>query len=320
MRRSLFWSTLLGCAMVAVSVLHADVKTTHKSTMKMEGFLGSMLNRMAGGADGITSDVAIKGERMSSMNGTTGQIIDLAEQKVYTLDTKKKEYTEMTFAEMREQLEKARAEMEKNQKELTAEERKALQDAADSFEFDVAVKTTGETKQLAGHPTKETILTITMRGKGKKIEESGGMVMTSTMWLAPRIAALNEVSEFYVKFFKAVYNGAFAGMSLQQMNAISAVMPGFGQLMEKMAAESRKLQGTALATTTVIERVKSPEQMAAAPKPGGGIGGMLASKFMKGSSEPRSLWMTTTNETLSVAASASADDVAIPAGFKLRKK
>jgi hypothetical protein len=96
---------------------------------------------------------------------------------------------------------------------------------------------------------------------------------------------------------------------------------GIGGLYEHSAAEMRKLQGTPLATTTVIESVKSAEQMANAPKSsGGGLGGMLAARMMRGQSQQRTTTLTTTSETQSIAPTANADDVAIPAGFKEKKK
>ncbi len=87
-----------------------------------------------------------------------------------------------------------------------------------------------------------------------------------------------------------------------------------------MATETRKLQGSPVASTTVIESVKSAEQLknAAPATPSGGLGGMLARRMARGSSGPRSKVMTSANETLTIASAAPAEDVAIPAGFKLK--
>ena len=45
-------------------------------------------------------------------------------------------------------------------------------------------------------------MTVTVREKGKKLEESGGMVLTSNTWLAPKIAATNEVAAFDIRYAK----------------------------------------------------------------------------------------------------------------------
>jgi hypothetical protein len=322
MKRLFLCSAVLLCAAVFAPALRADVKTVQKTTFKVEGLLGAFLNRAAGGDNGLTTTTSIKGNRMSRVTGTTGEIIDLTEEKVYRVDLKKKEYTVVTFAEMRAELEKAKAEMAKRQEQMNAQDKAEAQQAAKQLEFDIDVKQTGETQAMAGQNARKAILTIAMREKGKKLEESGGMVMTSTMWLAPRVAALDEIADFNMKYFKAVYGGVFSGMDMQQVNALSAMFPGFGSLQERSATEMRKLQGTPLATTTVIESVKCAEQMANAPKAGGGggLGGMLAARMMRGQSQQRTTTLTTTSETQSIAPTASADDVAIPAGFKEKKK
>jgi hypothetical protein len=320
MKRWISCAALVTAVALAGTALEADVKTTQKTTAKLEGMLGAFFNRMAGGKDGITSTAAIKGNRMETTTGSTGQIVDLTEEKVYRLDMKKKSYDVVTFAEMRKQLEDARAEAAKQQpKDEQAQQQQ--QQAAQQLEFDVKVDKTGRHQPLLGRDTEEAVLTITMHEKGKKLEDSGGMVMTTTMWLAPKIAALDEIAQFNMRYFKAVYGGLFSGVDLQQMNTLSAMLPGFGKLMDRTSAERQKLQGTPLSSTTVIEAVKSPEQMKEADSNsgGGGLTGRFASRLMHRQTEQRTKTLTLTNETLSIATTASADDVAIPAGFKEKK-
>lgn len=319
MKRYMFWSALILCSAIVAPTLLADVKMREKTTFKLEGLLGGIVNRMAGGSDGITSTVSVRGSRMSRMAENNGQIIDLTEQKIYNIDVRRKEYTVMTFAEMRKQLEDARAQMAKQQAEMNPEDKAQAQEAAKQLDFDVDVKETGQTKTIAGQNAREVVLTIAMRERGRKLEESGGLVMTSTMWLAPRVAALDEVTDFNMKFYKAAFGGVFSGMDAQQMNAASVMLPGLGRLAERMAAERAKLQGTPLMTTTVFEGVKSAEQMKSAPaSTGGGLGGMLARRMNRGASQQRTTALTTTTETLSIATTATDADVALPAGFKLK--
>ncbi|MEO7158871.1 MAG: hypothetical protein ABI039_14995, partial [Vicinamibacterales bacterium] len=62
--------------------------------------MGKLVNMFGGkGArEGVTSMVAVKGNRKAMMSDSSGQIIDLTEEKVYDLDVKKKTYTVTTFA------------------------------------------------------------------------------------------------------------------------------------------------------------------------------------------------------------------------------
>ena len=243
MKRSVKWFGLVVVAVLSASHVFADVKTREKTTMKFEGFIGGIMNRMFGGGDGLTSTVAVKGNRMSTINDTNGQIIDLSEEKIYMLDVKRKEYKAVTFAEMRKQMEEAKKALQQQSQSMNPEDKQAVQDAGKQIEFDADVKETEERKSVAGQEARRVILTITMREKGKTLEEGGGLVLTNDMWLAPKVPAMEELQAFYVKYFKAVFEGTFTGMDASQANAVTAFLPGFAALAERMAAETKKLAG-----------------------------------------------------------------------------
>jgi len=310
---------------LVVAIVHADVKTKEKTLMKFGGgMMGALMNRAVGDAakDGIINTVAVKGSRKSSINDSTGQIIDLGEEKIYDLDVKKKEYRVTTFAEMRQRIKDAQEKAAKQAKDAPPED-KDLQEAGKQIEFEFDVKETGQTKQIAGYNAKEVIMTVTMHEKDRKLEDSGGMVMKSDVWLGPNIAALDEIAAFDMKYYKALY-GDSIGLDPQAMATMLAMYPSMAKMGARLQTEAQKMQGTPLLTTTTFESVKSAEQMKAGAQPasggGGGIGGMLASRIAKkGPAEARSTLMTTTLERLSIETSASAEDVAVPTAFKEKK-
>ena len=123
--KRLFALSAVAAVLLVAPVLRADVKTKEKTTFKLEGVLGRMVSVFGGSAarDGITSTVAVKGNRLSRINDATGQIIDLSEQKVYDLDVKKKEYKVTTFEELRRRLQEERDRAEKQAKSQPAEEK-----------------------------------------------------------------------------------------------------------------------------------------------------------------------------------------------------
>ena len=321
MTRSATTAALALCAVaiLAVPALRADVKTTEKTQLKLEGLLGKF---MGGAKDGITSTVALKGSRKSSMSGNTGEIVDLTEEKVYRIDLKKKEYRVVTFEQLRKEWQEAQAEMEKNTKEMREAQGEPSEQPGREMEYSVDVKDTGQRKAIAGYDAREVVMTITGHEKGKTLEEGGGSVITNTMWIGPRIPALDEIREFDLKYLKAVY-GTEGAAAMQQLAALFAMFASAQPMMAKMQAEGGKLDGTTLQSTVVMESVKSAEQMkAASSQPsGGGMSGMLARKMMGGGGPPkaRATVMTMTNEYLSVEASAGDADVAIPAGLKEKK-
>ena len=68
--------------------------------------------------------------------------------------------------------------------------------------MDFSVKETGQ-KDDAGYNAKEVVMTVTVREKGKALEESGGIVMTSNSWMGPRIPAMKELAEFDMRYWKS---------------------------------------------------------------------------------------------------------------------
>jgi len=90
-----------------------------------------------------------------------------------------------------------------------------------------------------------------------------------------------------------------------------------------MAGRLKKRGGTPLSTTTVMTTVPSPEAAAAAPAPssGGGIMGRLGAKMgpKPKAESTRTEAFKSTDEVLSIETTVTAEDTAIPAGFKEKK-
>src|SRR5256885_7692764 len=108
---------VLTICLVALSAsLRADVRADEKSHVEFAGALGRMVNLFGGKAarEGVTSMVAVKGDRRARVNDVTGQIIDLGEEKIYDLDMKRKTYRVTTFAELRRQMEEAHEKAEED--------------------------------------------------------------------------------------------------------------------------------------------------------------------------------------------------------------
>jgi hypothetical protein len=238
---------------------------------------------------------------------------------------KKKTYTVTTFEELRRRMRESQEQAKKEAGKEPGKPQEA-QKPTKEYEIDFDVKDTGQKKQIAGYEAHETIATITVREKGMTLEQSGGIVLTNNIWLGPKIPMLKEISDFDVKYWKALQGPEAFAMSAEQMAAMVAMFPLVSKATERMAKEGDKLSGTPLDTTTTIESVMSKDQLTEAQanssnnKGGGGLGGMLAKKIMK--TEPpkgRSTVVTTHHEVLEVSASVAAADLAIPADFKEKK-
>jgi hypothetical protein len=337
--RSTVAATLtLGVVLLSAHAVRADVRADEKTKLEFSGMLGRMFNMFGGkGArEGVAQTVAVKGDRKASINDATGQIIDLAEEKVYDLDMKKKSYKVTTFAELRRRMEEAQKKAQDQAQKEEAKSDKAEKSAPPEkqIEIDFDVKNTGQKKNINGFDTHEAVVTITVREKGKTLEQGGGMVMTADMWLAPTIKEMKEIRDFDARYAQKLYGPVVAGASAEQMAAATAMYPMMKQAIGKMNAEGGKIEGTPVMTVTTMDAVKSEEQMAADAKTAedqsskspssvsgllGGFAKRAAAKKMASSEDAgkaRATFMTSTTEVLTVVTNVGSDDVAVPAGFK----
>jgi len=321
-------------AMVALPLMtlaavpaYADVKTRDRSNVKFEGMLGRMFNLFGGKAakEGVEGLTAVKGSRKATINDSTGHIVDLSEEKVYDLDMKKKTYTVTTFEELRRRMREAEERARKEASRETPGKKEEAQKPAKEYEIDFDGKDTGQKKAIAGYDAHETVVTSTVREKGRTLDEAGGLVMTNDVWLGPKIPQLRELSDFDVKYWKQLQGPEAVAMSAEQMATVLAMFPLVGKAMARMQKDGDKLAGTPLDTTSTFESVMSKDQMTQAQSSdsgnkGGGLTGMLARKIIK-KDEPkaRGTIMTTHHEVLEASTSVAAADLAIPADFKEKK-
>lgn len=332
MKRALLsCSLVLGVALLAVSTSRAEVKTEEKSLTKFEGMLGRMMGMFGGKAakEGIIETVAVKNNRKMTSSEQSGRIVDLDEQKIYELDMKKKTYEVVSFEEMRRRMkeaqEKAAQAMKQEQGQQPSGERQ--------MEVDLSLKESGQTKTINGFDCREQVMIVTAREKGKTLEQGGGMVMTSHIWMAPAIPATREIADFDMRFYKALMGSEALPGAADQMAMALAMYPAMKEMMGKVQVEGGKMDGTAILTESTMETVKSPEQAAEARKQesdsGGvssirGIGGMLGRKMTRKKEEPagrqnRSTLFTATHEIIKVSTSVAPSELALPGGFKEKK-
>lgn len=155
-------------ACLAVISLYADVKTEERIKFELGGMLGKVVNVFGGkdAREGVVTTVALKGQRLSTMTDSGGQIIDLSEEKIYQLDSKRKTYRVMTFAQIRQQMEEAKAKAEKAAREEQAkqkEEPPPAQKPPDSVDIDFEVKKTGQSRTINGFNTNQVLAIVTVR-------------------------------------------------------------------------------------------------------------------------------------------------------------
>jgi hypothetical protein len=201
---------------------------------------------------------------------------------------------------------------------------------------DFAMKNTGVTRKINGFDTTQTVVTITVREKGKTLDQSGGLVMTNDLWLAANAPSTKDLVDFDMRYAQKLYGPTVVGASAQDMAMALAMYPQMKPALDKMRAEGTKVEGTAILTEIKMESVPpgtANTTAAAVPAPEEpkkrGLGGMLgglkkmaeeAEKNNSGNAKPsRAIIMTTSVEMLKLTTDVDAASVALPAGFTEKK-
>ncbi len=344
MTRKLSISMLVLALALTAMPAQAEVKKEERNQVSFAGMLGKVVNFFGGKSarEGVVSTVAVAGNRKMTTSGdNTAQIVDLTEEKIYELDLRRKTYKVTTFEEMRQRMREAEAKArESAARESGRTDEKPQQTDGKEMEVDFDIKNTGQTKSINGFDTRQVVATITVHEKGRKIEDSGGIVMTVDTWLTKAVS-LKEIADFERRYFEKLA-GPVSAADAQQMATAMAMFPGLKEAFARLSRED--FDGTAIQTTTTVDAVKSAEQMkqeasesgssASAreePNPlsvGGAIGGFMRRRQQQKQAEApaaaananpaRSTFMTINNEVLKIATNVTAADVALPAGFKER--
>ncbi len=206
--------------------------------MKSVGFISSQARHMG---DPVVSTIYLKDNRLANVSPESIEIIDLDKETITQIDVQKKTYTVVTFDQMKQAMENARAQMEKEQPPQPAA--KPDPDAQDlKMSFDVKVRKTGATKEISGLDSKEAILTMTLTATNTQTQQSGNMAITNDMWMVPEIPGYDKVRDFYRRMaMKMVDSNTIAlGYDFSKMLAQN---PGANHALGDMAKEMQKLDG-----------------------------------------------------------------------------
>ena len=218
---------------VALS-LPAFADFSYEETSKITGGMMAGMMKFAGAfskqaREPIVTTVAVKGDRMMHGSQHNASVIDLGKETITSINFDKKQYSVMTFEQMKQMMEEVSQRMKSS-----PEAQKAGQNA--DVNFKVSAKDTGEKKMIAGFETHEMILTMEMEGTDKQTGNTGGMLITTDMWLAPKAAGYTEVTDFYKRMGQKVN---WAPTGLGALGGRPDMAKGFAEIYK----ESSKLNG-----------------------------------------------------------------------------
>jgi hypothetical protein len=260
--------TVTACALVLLTTPLILADGSYQSTSQMTG--GALVDQLqsspltASLTKGMLSPTntltMVHGNLKAVVTKASTEIIDLDKETVTRLDTVKKTYTVITFAQVRQamanmpqQMQQAQAQMKQLQEQQS---KSTLQPT-----FDVSVKD-GPTKAINGLTAQEHILTLQMHVTDSAAAAAGPVTYTVTtdVWIAPDPPEVKEIQAFDLRMGQKMSAGtdisAFMGRGGGGGNAGMAALfggrPGAAQAMAQMGTEMAKLKGTHVLEVTTM--------------------------------------------------------------------
>jgi hypothetical protein len=310
-------------AFLPVSLL-ADF--SYEQTSKMTGGMMAGMMKFAGAfskqaREPMVSTIAVKGDRMVHWNPHRAVVIDLGKETITSINFDKKQFSATTFEQMNQA--------------LAASAQKMKSSNSGDMTFKVSSKDTGQKKMIAGFDTRELIITLEAEKTDKQTGDSGGMQIITDLWLAPKVAGYEEITNFYKRMGQKVSwsPGGMAAMGgrpdlakgfaeVYKETAKLDTMPVFQIVKMGFHAKGQAQEGQA----TAQQPRQQEQQQAEKPSIGGllkgGLGGFGKRKKPEeqpesGNAEASGTLIEMTMESSGFSANAvDASKFEVPAGFK----
>ncbi|MBM0104106.1 hypothetical protein JM946_05090 [Steroidobacter sp. S1-65] len=292
---------LLAGAIAAILTSAAQADVTIEERMSINGAgLMSMAN-MSG-----TTTTTISGQRARTESnlqfhsglmrtfarglGESVEIVRLDQEKMYSVNEKKKTYTETTFAETRAQMEKVTGQM----REAQASQRRATSGVDDSqcewSEPKGEVQRAGETATIAGYQAERVTVLATQSCKDKNTGQVCDFGLVMDQWVAPDFAASAEAQAYQLAFAEKLGLGAAGSRDFAER--AESMFGGFEGMWKEVATKMRDVKGYPVRMSFGLgvggPQCKSTQEMqaaggasATAPSLSQALGGALGGMFGK---------------------------------------
>jgi hypothetical protein len=239
-RTGLFLGLTIALPLTCLADFRYDetTKVTGGSLVSMAKMASAFSKQSHSLTDPVNSTVAVKGNRMAHINQDSSEIIDLDSETITHIDHAKKQYSVVTFQEMKAAMQAA---MQKAQQQ-PAQPTSNAGTPPPQVNFKVNVTNTGATKQVAGLSSTESILKMTMDATNQQSGQTGSLAITNDMWMAPEIPGYGEVRDFNQRM-AAKMGDVFGGTSPSMSPSMFSSQPGMSAGMGDMVKEMSKLKG-----------------------------------------------------------------------------
>ena len=196
------WKTACVMTVVLVCGVAARADFTYQETTQITGGAIVGMMKLAGAfskqarqaGEPVVSTVVIQGNRMARIQPDRTEIVDLDRETITEIDTARRQYTVMTFAQMKQQIDASVAKAKEQQAKAASTPAQPQQSSDVDMSFSVKVRPTGQARMWPGLQHKESILTMTVDATDKRSGQTGSMAITNDMWMAAEIPGYDEVT------------------------------------------------------------------------------------------------------------------------------
>ena len=185
--------------------------------------------------------------RKFAKNANTATIVLLDDELLLSLAPEKKQYSEMTFEQLRAQMEKSMAEAEK------LGEGGGMPVSQDECQWSppvMKVDKTGEKQKFAGIKAKQTIISVSQTCSVADSDKSCDMIWNMEFWNASRMPGEEEAMAFQKGMARAMGGDDELGMVQAQARGLIAM---FKNGWEDVLKESGKMEGYPVKTVMSLE-------------------------------------------------------------------
>lgn len=247
---------------LAPTLAQADVVT--EKTITLDGLAGFSLLAMSG-----TSTQSLTGDRMRTdsniqfkskllnmiggKGGNTSQIVRLDQGVVYDLHHADRKYTEMTFEQMRAQMQQAMQQMEEASRQQAAAQQQQLPVDTESCQMSepvVEARSTGEHATIAGYDAERASISLKQSCTDPKTQKTCDMVWSIDNWLTQSSPGGEEARSFALAYANRL------GLDAESIQAMQNRMQGaysqYKSVWTEVMKKAAEFKGYPLKTTMQI--------------------------------------------------------------------
>jgi hypothetical protein len=338
--------------LLASAAAHADVTMQEQMSlsgsgmMKMANMSGTTTTVISGTRARTESNMRFESAMMRTFAGGAGdqvEIVQLDQDKIYSLNTKKKTYTETTFAEQRAKMQEAMDAMNKGQASQQQATSGVDESECEWSEPKSEVKRSGEKALIGGFQAERVTVTATQSCRNKKNGQVCDFGIALDQWLAPGFEASSEAQKYQLAYAEKLGLGAassrdFAERAQSMFGRYKGIWSELGTKMAELNLKGYAVKssfglgvgGPQCQSTQETQAQGGPQSP---PSIGGALGGALGGMFKKKQEQPQAAaappptmagglmpLMTMSTELVSISRDAvSPQSFEIPADYKKAK-